>query len=332
MKCHLIIVFNFLVFNIFSQKINSLDTTVISKHATTETENYIKFNYENDFFTATDRYYTQGIQLTVIHQAIKYSPISKALIRLKNATLNYYGVTLEQNCFTPRSIRHLEGIYFEERPYTGTFFLSHHLASLNYKKQMALKTQLDIGGIGKCARCEDEQKAIHRGLVNIQPLGWEYQLKNDIYFNYKIGFEKGILNLKFLQLFAQTSLRAGTIYDDVSCGLNLRIGLFSNYFKNLGLEKNYSTSNSSKYRAFFVVKSNAKAVAYNATLQGGAFSKNNIYTLNANQVTRLVYDAGAYVVLAYKHFGVEYGYFYTTKEFEKGLDHGWGKCTFVFGF
>lgn len=295
-------------------------------------ENYIKLNYENDFFTATDRYYTQGIQLTFIHPTIKYSPISKTLVRLKYATSNYYGATLEQNCFTPRSIRHLEGIYYNERPYTGTFFLSHRLASLNYKKQMALKTQIDLGGIGKCARCEDEQKAIHRALVNIQPLGWEYQLKNDIYLNYKLTFEKGILNSKYILAFAQTSLRVGTIYDDVSAGLNVRIGLFNNYFKNLGLEKNYSNSTSSKFRGYLVVKSNAKAVAYNATLQGGAFSKNNIYTLNSGQITRIVYDAGAYIILAYKHFGVEYGYFYTSKEFEAGLEHGWGKCTFVFGF
>lgn len=296
------------------------------------TENYIKLNYENDFFTATDRYYTQGIQLMVIHPSIKRSPISKTLVRLKNATSNYYGATLEQNCFTPRSIRHLEGIYYNERPYTGTFFLSHQLTSLNYKKQLVLKTQLDVGGIGKCAKCEDEQKAIHRGLVNIQPLGWEYQLKNDIYLNYKLALEKGIVNTKYFQAFAQTSIRIGTIYDDASAGLNVRIGLFSNYFKNLGLEKDYSKSNSSKLRAFMVVKSNAKAVAYNATLQGGAFTKDNVYTLNANQITRLVYDAGAYVIISYKHFGVEYGYFYTTKEFEDGLEHGWGKCTFVFGF
>jgi len=325
MKNYLIFIFYFLLQNTFGQSISIADTTNVIEH-------YIKLNYENDFFTATDRYYTQGIQLTVIHPAIKYSPFSKILIRLKNATSNYYGASLEQNCFTPRSIRHTEGIFYNERPYSGTFFLSHHLSSLNFKKQMALKTQLDIGGIGKCAKCEDEQKAIHKALVNIQPLGWEYQLKNDIYLNYKLGFEKGILNSKYLQLFALTTMRVGTIYNDFSVGLNLRVGLFSNYFKNLGLEKNYSLTNSSKYRAFLVVKSNTKTVAYNATLQGGAFSKNNIYTLNANQITRLLYDAGAYVVLAYKHFSLEYGYFYTTKEFENGLDHGWGKCTFVFGF
>ena len=325
MKKKLILIYCCFSFCVFSQPLTVADST-------TQLENYIRFNYENDFFTATDRYYTQGIQLTVVHPFIKYSPLSKTLIRLKNATSNYYGATLEQNCFTPVSIRH-EEIFYNERPFTGTFSLAHQLTSLNYNKQIALKTQLEIGGIGKCARCEDEQKAIHRALVNIQPQGWEYQLSNDIILNYKIGVEKGIINTNYFQTIAQTSVRLGSLYSDVSAGLNVRVGLFTNYFKNLGLQKNYiNASKLSKYKIYVVVKSNAKAVAYNATLQGGAFNNNNVYTLNANQITRVVYDASAYIVLAYKHFSVEYGYAYTTKEFENGVDHGWGKCTFISNF
>ncbi len=291
------------------------------------TTNCVSFNYENDLFTKTDRYYTQGVQLTLIHSLIKKSPLSKTLIQLKNSMNNYYGITIEQNCFTPISITYKE-IYSGERPYTGTLFLSHHLLSLNFKKQIALKTQLDLGRIGNCAQCKDEQIAIHKATNNSRPMGWEYQLKNDVYLNYKLTFEKGILNSSYFQGFAQTTLRAGTIYNDVSLGLNLRFGLFNNYFKNLGIEKNVKKI----FRTFVVLKSNAKAVAYNATLQGGIFSKDNVYTLNANQVRRLVYDAGAYFVLLYKNFGLEHGYFYATKEFEKGVDHGWGKCTFVFWF
>ncbi len=69
-------------------------------------ENCIRLQYDNDFFSATDRYYTQGIHLTIIHPVIKYSPISYALIRLKNQSLNYYGLEIAQDCFTPKSIRY----------------------------------------------------------------------------------------------------------------------------------------------------------------------------------------------------------------------------------
>ena len=298
---------------------------------TARLENYIRLNYENDFFTATDRYYTQGIQLSIIHPIFKYSPISKTLIKLKNSSSNYYGITIEQDCFTPRSIRH-NGIFYDERPFTGVFFLSHQLTSQNFEKQIALKTQLDIGGIGKCARCEDEQKAIHRALINIQPLGWENQLNNDVVVNYKAGIEKGIINRKHVQSFVQSTVRMGTLYDDLSAGVNFRFGIFSNYFKNLGLEKTYINNPAKKFKAYIVLKSNLRTVGYNATLQGGVFRHDNIYTLKSNQITRLVYDAGGYAVLAFKHFSVEYGYFYTTKEFEAGLEHGWGKVTFISNF
>lgn len=295
------------------------------------TENYIKLNYENDFFTATDRYYTQGIQLLVVHSALKKSPLYKLLPSVKQASSNYYGILLEQNCFTPRSIRH-EGIFYNERPYTGTILLAHQQTSFNATKQLALKIELVVGGIGKCARCEEEQKAIHRALVNIQPLGWENQLNNALVLNYNLTLQKGILRLKHLQIITQGALKCGTLYTNASLGLFLRVGLFTNYFENLGLQKKYLSNETSKYRAFFLLSTNARGVGYNATLQGGVFSKPNVYVLNAPQVTRVVYDASATVVLAYKHFSMEYGYFYITKEFEQGLDHGWGKCTLVFGF
>lgn len=45
-------------------------------------ENYSRLNYDNDFFTATDRYYTQGISIEFIHTLFRKSPFSKTLIPL----------------------------------------------------------------------------------------------------------------------------------------------------------------------------------------------------------------------------------------------------------
>ena len=95
---------------LFSQN----DSSLISN----KLENYVRLSYDNDFFEATDRYYTQGIQLTVIHPIIKYSPLSYALIRLNKNAANYYGLQFEQDCFTPRSIRY-DSIPFGERPFAS---------------------------------------------------------------------------------------------------------------------------------------------------------------------------------------------------------------------
>ncbi|MBA3681343.1 MAG: lipid A deacylase LpxR family protein [Bacteroidetes bacterium] len=289
-------------------------------------ENYIKFNYENDFFSATDRYYTQGIQLSFIHPIVRYSPFTKVLLKLKDA-VNYYGIHALQDCFTPKSIR-IDTIMFGERPYTGTIFISHSLNSLKKEKKLLLQTQLDIGGIGKCARCEDEQKAIHKGLDNIRPLSWEYQLANDLVINYRVKLEKGIIYKRNFELMVNANSRLGTLYTDLGTGLNARIGFFDPYFNNLGLSKQPS---SRKFKIYGVIKTNAKLVGYNATLQGGIFSK-DIYVIDGDNVERFVFTGTGEIVVAFKRFSITYSRTYITQEYHTGVDHSWGGIYFTAAF
>ena len=309
--------------SLFSQTMDSSITT----H---KQENYIRLQYDNDFFSATDRYYTQGIQLSVIHPIIKYSPLSYALIPLNKKAYNYYGLNVEQDCFTPKSIRY-DTLNYLERPFAATFFVSHTLTSLKPEKKMALQTQLDIGAIGPCARCEDEQKAIHRSLLNIQPLGWENQIKTDYIINYRVKFEKGLFNKKHREIIGNVAVRAGTLYTDVSLGLTGRMGFFSAYFNNLGMDK-YAVERKSNFQFYGILKGNVKAVAYNAALQGGMFNNQSVYTVSDSRVARVVVDGMAGFVLTYKRIGLEYSKFYLSPEFKEGLEHHWGKCVITYCF
>lgn len=295
-----------------------------------KTENYLRLQYDNDFFSATDRYYTQGIKLDVIHPIIKHSPFTYTLFSLKQASKKYYGLQFHQDCFTPLSIRY-DTLNYLERPYAATFFVSHTINSLNELNKTALQTQLDLGVIGPCAKCEDEQKAIHRALLNIQPLGWENQLQTDYIINYRIKFEKGLYSKKNREINAQTLLRAGTLYTDISAGITARMGFFSPYFSNLGMDikQNYRKRN---FQFYGILRGNAKAVGYNATLQGGVFNNNDVYNINQNRITRLVFDGMAGIVLTYKKISLEYSKYYITKEFKEGLDHGWGRCLISVSF
>ena len=127
LKKYYILLFILSIFQLFSQNVD----TISSKP---KLENYIRLNYDNDFFSATDRYYTQGINLTIIHPIARYSPISRLLIPLNKKALNYYGLIFTQDCFTPRSIRY-DTINYFERPYAATFFVSHFLTSINSSKK-----------------------------------------------------------------------------------------------------------------------------------------------------------------------------------------------------
>ncbi|MGZ3900475.1 MAG: lipid A deacylase LpxR family protein [Bacteroidia bacterium] len=288
---------------------------------------YFRFIYDNDFFCATDRYYTQGVMTEFIMPVFSKSPFSKLLICLNRQAQNYYGLRFEQDCFTPVSIR-FDTLNRLERPYSGTFVMGHFLTTIDPLRKQRLTTELDFGIIGPCAKCEEEQKGIHKALNNIQPLGWENQLSQDVIINYTASYEKAIFSSKYIELIGYTDMRAGTLYDDIGAGLHLRFGKMNSYFKHLGIIKNASEN---KFQLYFTAKAKGKIVGYNATLQGGPFS-NSIYEIAPGNVTRAVFFSYMGVVLTYKRLSLEYARTYLTKEFVTGLDHGWGRCNITVCF
>lgn len=290
-------------------------------------ESYLNINYDNDFFSATDRYYTQGIQVQFIHRIVRYLPFSYALICLGKGSRNYYGLNLEQDCFTPKSIRY-DTINYLERPFAATAFFSHFLVSLDSRRKQSLQTQLDLGILGPCARCEDEQKAIHKALVNIRPLGWEAQIAEDYIINYRLKYEKALLYSPYAELMANGAIRAGTLYTDGSLGIHFRAGWMNPYFSNLGIEK----QGGRRFQLYAFLRANARAVGYNATMQGGLFHTNSIFIIPGKDISRLVYDGTAGVHLVIRRVQLEYSRSYITPEFIRGVDHGWGRVAFSFCF
>jgi len=304
--------------NYFSQS----DSTCIRS----EPENYFIFNYDNDFFSATDRYYTQGILITFIHPVVRYSPFCYALLKLNKHALNYYGLHAEQDVFTPKSIRYNGGsVFYGERPFAAVFFISHSLTSINTTKKILLRTQLDLGILGLDAKGEEEQKGIHKAINNIEPLGWENQLSRDYIVNYTVKTEREISGKKHGEVMISLTARLGTLYTDLGMGFNFRIGIFNPYFKNPGNKKNASIRKNN-FKIYAVAKVNGRLVAYNATLQGGLTNTGNIYELPDKDISRTVADLSAGLVAAYKRVSLEYTKVYITPEFKGGIDHGWGKC------
>lgn len=294
----------------------------------TGTDRYIRLNYDNDFFSATDRYYTQGIKLEMVRPALKYNPLSHLLIPINRQAVNYYGLAIEDDGFTPKSIRH-DTVYVGERPYACTVFLSSYLVSNDKEKQQRLTSQLDLGVIGPIARGHEMQQGIHYALNNIQPLGWQYQIANDAVINYDLQYEKGFLVAKHMEFIGTMGLRAGTLYDDINMGSTLRIGLMQPYFDNLGMTK---SAGSRKFQCYVFLSGNVRAVQYNATMQGGVFEKNSVYTIRVSDINRIVGRGEAGIVIAYNRFSVEYSKVHISPEFYGGLWHGWGHVVLTYCF
>src|SRR5688500_445423 len=82
---------------------------------------YIRLHYENDFFSKADIYYTQGINLEVVHPALKSNPLASLLIHSQKKE-NKYGISIEHLGFTPTSISHDE-ILIGDRPFASCLFM-----------------------------------------------------------------------------------------------------------------------------------------------------------------------------------------------------------------
>lgn len=287
-------------------------------------EHYFRFKYDNDFFNQTDRYYTQGIILDFVHPLVKHSPVSRCLLQLKRADMNYYGLHLQQDVFTAKSIRYMGGqIYYGERPFTAVFFLSHSLSSVISSKNQILSSQLDIGFLGPLAKGKEEQKGIHKALDNIEPQGWDNQLANAPVLNYRIALEKGLLIKKHFAFSGVVGSRLGTLYTDATIGVKWQAGIFDCWFKN---------ASANRFNLYVFNTLQSKFVAYNATLQGGLTKSGNIYTLPASAVKRQVGQISIGLILVYKRLGLEYSRTFITPEFKGGETHGWGRCSITVRF
>ncbi|MEO5572439.1 MAG: lipid A deacylase LpxR family protein [Bacteroidia bacterium] len=293
-----------------------IDNTSI--YRTISDKNYFRFYYDNDFFTATDYYYSQGVNLEFVHARLNKFPLTKLLIHpAKNE--NNYGVAIEHLAYTPSSIRHTE-IILGDRPFAACLSLKTFSISVDTINHWRLSSTLNTGIIGTSAGGEWMQKTIHRNLNNIEPLGWSHQIHNDIVLNYDVAYEQ--LCLSYKNLFLLNSLckiSAGTLHDKASIGINLMFGHFNNPFKKI----NTSSSNKN-FQLKFYNQPSINFIGYDATLQGGMFNNTSPYKLSSKEITRFTFEDETGITLQLKNIYLEYFQHYITKEFETGLYHRWG--------
>lgn len=280
-------------------------------------QKYFRFHYDNDFFTATDEYYSQGINVELVHPSLKKSPFSKALLKFKNSSIKY-GIAVEHNCYTPTSIRHSEIIY-NDRPFAACLVFKTFMVSVDTMHGKRLSAVLSTGIIGPSAFGAEMQKAIHRGLKNIEPLGWQHQIKNDLIINYELSHEKQVY--AFRSLFsASTNLKinCGTLKNNAQAGFTLMAGKINSPFKSFaGTERN-------NFQIYFFAQPLVTFVAYDATLQGGVFNHSSPYTLDADEISRIVFEDNFGAVITIRKIYLEYYQSWITKEYKTGKSHRWG--------
>ncbi len=276
-------------------------------------DNYFRLHYENDYFTATDLYYTQGIQFEFVHPALNKFPLMHLLIQGQSTSLKN-GIALEINGYTPSSIRSNE-ILYNDHPYAGVLFIKTFKITVDSVNQTRISSGLVTGVIGPSAGGDEIQTSIHRWTGNFLPLGWQHQIKNDLVLNYEFVFEKELLSIeRYFLVNGMGSAKVGTLGDKIGAGVILMAGYFNSPFVISGTKIK-------KISAHIYSQPSINLVGYDATLQGGVFNNNSPYTISANEIERITFQNHAGIVVNINKLYLEYFQSYTSKEFKQGISH-----------
>lgn len=290
---------------------------------TMDQKKYIRFHYDNDFFTKTDCYYTQGIVLEYGNPGLQNSIVSKLLLRLPGDTR--YSIGLNLSSYSPTSISS-DNILYGDRPFAAIISVSTNAMVTSQEKAQRISSSFTIGLIGPAAQGNEIQTGIHRWLKNILPKGWQHQIKNDVIVNYDIGLEKKLHRVgdHFL-LNATITANVGTLTNKLSGGFNFMTGNFNDPYKSLLI-------NTKKVRYYLYGQARGNLIGYDATLQGGFFNNKNPYTIVSRDINRLTFQADAGIALNFKKISLSYSQSFLTKEFATGSYHRWGGISMGVGF
>jgi lipid A 3-O-deacylase len=288
-------------------------------------ETVLSVNFDNDILDYTDRFYTNGIKIDLIAPSLRLNPIGKLMIPYRRSGKNYYGLTVVQNMYTPSTTK-IGGILYGDRPYAAYLYLGSFRITLDQVHHYKQTSELDIGIIGPKSYGEWVQRSFHNAVpTNNEPLGWEYQIQNDLVFNYSAKFEKGIWNRKNADLILTSSGEIGTLYTNLGGGFHFRTGWLNPWFANPGVAKKEALQKAGlrKFQFVFFMKGSGKFVGYDATLQGGLLNRSSVYTLPAGEISRAVFQCSGGISLSYNGFRVDMEQFLLSPDFHQGWWHKW---------
>lgn len=285
-------------------------------------KSFFRFHYDNDYFTKTDYYYSQGISIEFVHPSLQKFPLSRLLFTTPNSKV-IYGTVLNFFGYTPVNTNS-DSILDGDRPYSSAISLSLFSSVTDTKRQLHISNIISAGIFGPLALGERMQTNIHRWLNNKLPKGWQHQVANDVIVDYQLNIEKQIWAYpdRFL-LNGVTQARLGTLKTKASAGINIMAGFFGDPYKPNTLHKK-------KLQLYLYSQARYHLLGYDALLQGGLFNRTSPYTIASSDVSRLVLQVDGGIALNYKKLFLTYSRSYIGKEFQSGADHQWGGISIGF--
>ncbi len=302
----------------FSQAIDNMSSFRI-----VPATSYFRFNYDNDYFTATDYYYTQGVNFEVVAPAYKRFFLGKLLYAGKQGA-RQYGIAIEHNGYTPTNISS-DQILYGDRPFAAALMLKTFAMTDQPERKQRITSSLTLGVIGPAAGGQEMQRDIHKRIHATAPQGWQYQIANDVVLNYEMGYEKNVAHARDIFLFNMLgTLHAGTLSTKATAGAVIMLGRLNPKILSTfgGTGSTFQPTKKLRFHAY--AQPLVNIVGYDATLQGGMLNHSSPYVIAAENISRVTGQINYGVVVTFNSMYLEYYSAAISPEWDSGISHRWG--------
>lgn len=288
--------------------------------------------FDNDLFSNTDRYYTNGVVLGYSAPGMVNIPVNKLMLSLRRNSVVHASISLHHAMFTPFTTK-TPPILIDDRPYASSLFLRYSQTSDDALSGIRVTSSIDAGVIGDAALGRYFQKSVHATVpTNDEPMGWETQIRNDLVLNYSVNLQKQLLKSTNAEIYAHGDATLGTLHTRAGMGINAIAGLFIPGITRLPID--YSDLQKVQRDWQYGIRGGLefRLIGYDATLQGGIFSNENIYALKPEEIERMVAAMHLGVFARYRKLGISISQYYLSPEFKEGKQHFWGQIGLEYGW
>ncbi len=282
--------------------------------------------FENDIFVEKDYYFTNGAAIGCMYSGLKKFFPSLLFPAVRSAETHQYGLCLRQNMYTSIYPEATEIVY-GDRPFSGILLLNFFRMSQFDAKGMVLRSELQLGVIGRASLASAIQEMTH----HLFPTGWRFQIANDLLLNYNLSILKELIRTPSFRMDLQAGFQAGSYLSRISLGQNFSFTPATNTLKtktqwtDMLPDNRHWMVNNSRLVIFGGIEGHL--TGYNASLMGGMFNRKSPYVIDPTKIKRIVVEAHlglAYISHKYC-FGIKL--VSLTPEFKGGRPHQWGAIT-----
>ncbi len=257
----------------FLEKVLDVDTQVAHPdyHST-------QFCVENDEFAPerTDRDYSSGIRF----DWALFEMAKRADDAVRYRSVSYF---FAMEMYTPEKTSEAQ-IQYDDRPYAGWSYIGMR-HTLHSDDAWTISQELSIGLLGAGSGQESVQKTFHVLKESMQAQGWGNQIRNELTLQYSGRFYKRFSYGEHFALIPYGAADFGTVHVRAGAGSYLYFGWLPKiivpasdmlpltyYEDKKAAQRKVITPAMFKTPLSFYARVEAKAVAYNATVEGGMFS------------------------------------------------------------